>query len=111
MSENIKQGDHFILQRTLRYGDGSPIDLSSVDSVVFYAVKDGDSTVTITGECVLVDEVNGVVSYSFDGTDTDTVGMYRAYWIIKSVGDDQMTVPSEGRYWVHIEESDYFESL
>lgn len=107
MSDNIKQGDEFNLQRNLEYGNGSAIDLSSASRVLFYASKYGAPETVISIECSILDAANGVVSCPFTVDDTAIIGMYRASFIIEGIDDEQLTVPSTGNYWLHIEQNDY----
>lgn len=107
MSYNIKRGDLFTLYETLKWDDGTAVDLSDADSVWFRAVADsGDAE--IIGACSILDRTGGQVSYSFQDGETDKAGMYRYEYEIRfpAVGTEDyrpFTVPSKGKLWLHIE--------
>lgn len=108
MSYNIKSGDLFTLYETLKWDDGTTIDLTDADSVYIIARLDGATEASIIGACTIVDAVNGEVSYSFQNGETDTPGMYRYEYEIRfpAIGSEDFrpfTVPSKGRLWLHIE--------
>lgn len=108
MSYNIKSGDLFTLYETLKWDDGSAIDLSDADAVYLIARLDGATEAAIIGECEIVDRVAGQVSYSFNDGETDVPGMYRYEYEIRfpAIGTEDFrpfTVPSKGRLWLHIE--------
>ncbi len=76
---SIKENDTSpILQATLKDGDGVVVNLSG--STVVFSMRDENlQTLKIDKKaCVLVDAVNGVVSYTWlaANNDTDTPGLY-----------------------------------
>ena len=108
MSIDVRQGDKYTLQQQMVWSDGRAIDLSQYSSITFKAVKDGDSTAIITKTCSVIDSDDGMVTVSFEDGDLDTVGMYMVVWVLlNSINDDQMTIPSQGKQWMHIQSSVY----
>lgn len=109
MSDNIKRGDLFTLTKQLQWDDGTPINLTGADSVYFIMRLDGVSEPSVCDTCVIDDAANGIVSYTFKTGDTDVGGMYRYEFEIRSPSSGEepyrpTTVPSRGRYWIHIED-------
>lgn len=109
MSDNFKRGDLFTLKKQLIWDDGTPIDLTDVERVMFIMRLDGDVIPTVYDECIITSASDGEVEYVFKNGETDIAGMYRYEYEIHSVPlDDEeyrpYTVPSGGRYWIHIEE-------
>ncbi len=108
MSIDVRCGDKYALEQQLMWSNGKPIDLTQYSSVVFRAEKYGDPTTIITKDCIKKDAVNGIVSVNFNNTDLDVVGMYYIVWVLlDDVNDDQLTLPTQGRQWMHIQESIY----
>lgn len=108
MSIDVRKGDKFVLQQKLMWSNGDAIDLTQYSSVVFNAEKYGDETTTIEVECVIQDAENGIVSVNFADGDLDTIGMYYVVWVLlDDVNNDQITIPTQGRQWMHIQDSIY----
>ena len=108
MSYNIKRGDLFTLYETLKWDDGTAVDLSDADSVWFIATYDGNTIPTIDAQCTIIDREAGQVAYTFVNGDTDADGMYRYEYEIwfPAIGTEAyrpFTVPSKGKLWLHIE--------
>lgn len=108
MSDNMKRGDLFTLTKQLRWDDGTPIDLTTVKAVIFIMRLDGETDPVVYDECQIDDAANGIVSYEFKQGETEVPGMYRYEFEIQSFAkrDEEyrpFTVPSSGRYWMHIE--------
>jgi len=52
---------------------------------------------------IVGDPTNGTVSYQWGSADTDTIGTYRARWLITYASGHQRTVPSAGYLPIDIE--------
>lgn len=108
MSIDVRRGDKFSLLQKLVWSNGDPIDLTEYTSVNFRAEKDGDSSVIISKMCVISDATEGIVLVNFDDTDLDVLGMYRVVWVLlDSLNDDQLTIPTQGKQWMHVQDSVY----
>lgn len=109
MSDNIKRGDLFTLTKKLSWDDGTPIDLTDASDVFFIMRLDGATEPTVNDQCVIDEPSTGTVSYTFKYGDTATGGMYRYEFEIRGITQGEepyrpVTVPSRGKYWIHIEE-------
>lgn len=76
----IKQGDLLPeIQVTCTDADtGDPIDLTAATDVRFHMRKPGASAEKVDAAAAFVNKAGGIVKYSWQGTDTDTVGNFDA---------------------------------
>lgn len=88
---------------TLEAPRGTPIDLTGC-AVKFIMTPTKSSTPKVSRAAVIVDAVAGSVRYDWTGTDTDTVGSYRALWEITYPSGQTRSVPSTGYLRVVIED-------
>lgn len=76
-----------------------PIDLTSATSVDFIMrsadVPDTD-TPKVKAACTIVDAANGIVSYHWGASDTDTVGDFNIEFEIAWSDGTTQTVPNDG---------------
>ena len=80
--------------------DGSVVNLAGL-TVEFRLIKNSDGTdkVAQTGlNVTIVDAATGKVSYDFQAVDVDTAGVFSAFFIIVTGGDD--TFPADGRKYL-----------
>jgi hypothetical protein len=59
-------------------------------------------TPKVNHAATITDAPNGIVSYSWIAGDTDTVGSYKAEWVITYPNGHKRTVPSGGYDYVDI---------
>ena len=104
MSINIKKGDTFTFEYDLEWNDGSPIDLTMVDPVYMYATIYDDKTPYMSIACTVTDADDGRVEVDFDDDDTETVGMYEIIFKCNFPNDETLSVPMNGKMWLHIED-------
>jgi hypothetical protein len=93
---SIPKGDRVpIVQAVLRDTVG-PIDLTTVQSVMFQMRRPGaGNTLKVNGAASVVGApTNGEVSYNWGATDTDTVGAYVAWFLVTFSGDRTMKAPN-----------------
>jgi hypothetical protein len=96
----IKQGDLLPKLRVQLKQDGLPIDLTLASAVTLRLRKAKTTgTLKVNAAMVVVDAVNGIVEYTWQGTDTDTVATYDAEVSITYVNGPR-TVPSNGYFGV-----------
>ena len=105
--DTLKTGDtEPDLVVTLYKDNGNPIDLSTAE-VEFALAEANESTLVVdddtTGNVNIDDDVNGVVSYSWQAGDTDAKGTYEGEFRVVD-GSDQTSFPNRGTFNVHIEE-------
>jgi hypothetical protein len=94
----MKRGDTLPkLRATLQDSAGDPVDLSSFTSFAwFYQDEDQEAAaLTGAGSFSVIDATNGIVEYSWDATDTDTVGRYVGE-IEGKIGAARQTFPNGG---------------
>jgi hypothetical protein len=96
-----KRGDLLpIIQGTCTDVNG-PVDLTNATSVRFL-MKSSAGVAKVTSAAAFVDRPNGVVSYTWAGTDTDTVGDYTAEFEVTWPGAKPETFPNRGYITVSI---------
>ena len=88
------------LQVTLKNADGTVEDPTGNTPTFF--MKSLDGLKTVTGVAAIVDGPNGIVKFTWSGTDTDTVGNYQAKFEI-TVGGAQRSFPAAGHISVVIQ--------
>jgi hypothetical protein len=85
-----------VVQGTCSDANG-PVDLTNATSVVFNLTLVGGSTPKVNrATAAFVDKPNGVVSYSWAGTDTDTSGSYNGEFEVGWPSSKPETFPNRG---------------
>lgn len=98
---HIKQGDTApALQATLRYADGTAINLTGA-TVRFLMRPHDDATVAVNGAATVITAADGLVEYRWAAGDTDDVGIYQAEFEIAQ-GSTIVTVPNAGYIVVQV---------
>lgn len=91
---NIRQNDDDPpIDDTLQDEDGNTVDLTTINSVNFH-MEASDGTVKVNAAASVTDGANGKVEYQWSGTDTDTVGWYKATWEVEYSDTDKETFPT-----------------
>ena len=85
------------LRAILRQRDNTVIDLQDAVRVDFRA-KDPVSGDLIVDdkEVQIVDEAEGVIRYSWDKEDTEQVGKFKSWFIVRFPNSDDLHVPNKG---------------
>ena len=100
-----KRGDTLpLLRRTLKYSDGTVIDLTAATSVaLMIGPLDGSSSAQAVGTVAVIDAAGGIVEFSPASADTATAGGYRAEFEC-IIGGKRLTVPSgpQGQEYLRI---------
>jgi len=89
------------LEATLKYSDGTAIDLTGA-TVKFYMAKP-DGTVVINATATIVDAVNGKVRYEWQQGDLSEEGRYHAEFEITFPNGDVLTAPSQGYFIIEVQ--------
>ena len=101
MSLNWKKGDrHPPLDVVLRDQNGV-VDLTSASAVEFI-MQDSSGTNVVDGECTILDAASGRVRYSWAEGDTDTVGSFKAEWVVTWDDGLETTFPDDGFVTIRI---------
>jgi len=77
---------------TVRDYNGNVVDLSVYESVKFIMV-DSDNVVKINATATFMSKTNGTVTYNFTGTDLDTVGKFKAYFVFYTGSTKKLASP------------------
>lgn len=104
MSEQftLKVGDTVpSLQAVLEDGSGDPVNLTAA-TVEFHLLTPRTNEIVVSDTADLVDASNGVVRYRWADSDTDTVGRYRAEFVVTYPKNDVETFPNAGYHDVVI---------
>ena len=109
MAFTIKRGDTApALRATLQRSDGEPVDLSKVDSVEF-SLEDGLRGQLIrddlSGGVSIINASEGLVQYSWEPGDTETIGQKRAEFTLEFQSGEVETFPNNGFIIISIQES------
>jgi hypothetical protein len=109
MAFTIKQGDTApALRVTLQRSNGNPVDLSTVDSVEF-SLEDGDNEQIIqddlSGAVSIINASEGLLQYSWEPGDTDTIGQKRAEFTLEFQSGEIETFPNSGFIIISIQET------
>jgi hypothetical protein len=98
----IKQGTTIPYAYQIKDEEGNPLDLTLCEKVEMTGLLDGDTALTINGQCDIVDATNGDISYPWNSGETDVLGMYRIEFILTYVGGKIAKVPSNAEEWLLI---------
>lgn len=79
---------------------GLPVDLTG-KTVRFIMTSCATGVVKVNAAATVVDAEDGRVSYQWVGTDTDTVGRYKAQWEVTS-DSRKRTFPPRGYLYIEI---------
>lgn len=92
----VKQGDLLPeLTAILKDADGNIVDLTGATSAEFHMVPVGGGVAKVNATATIVDPPAGEVKYTWQGTDTDTVGDFYAEFEVTWVGKTE-TFPNDG---------------
>lgn len=83
------------LDATLADGDDNPIDLTGV-AVRFRLRRPRSGDVVIDEFASVVDAESGGVRYSWDASDTDEAGRFRAEFVVEYPDETIETFPNDG---------------
>lgn len=101
----IKRGDRLpTLARTLKFTDGSVIDLSGC-TVRWKMREKVGGTVMVDAAATIVSASEGKVEYAWALIDTDTVGHFVGEWQVTYPDAKVLTVPTMNFVNVHVVES------
>ena len=102
----IKQGDLLpIITAVLKDAAGLPVDLSGLSVKFIMRQVYADTNKVNAAATVDADQVTnkGKVSYAWEGTDTDTAGVYWAEWQVMFSGSKPETFPNDSHMVVRVE--------
>lgn len=92
----IKQGDTSPeLQATLKDAEGTAIDLTGA-SARFHMRLSGATATTVDAAATVVTAASGIVKYSWQAGDTDTVGRYEGEFEVTYADTSVETFPNTG---------------
>lgn len=98
----IKQNDLVPSVRSVLRDEAGVIDLSSASALKFFMVNVDTGALKVNGaNGIFVDRPNGVVEYTWSGTDTDTVGNYRAEFEV-TFPEGKETFPSHTYIYIEV---------
>lgn len=80
---------------SLRNADGTPVDLSNATSVSLIVKQQGGAK-NFKAAGNFVDRINGVVSYTWATSNTDTVGTFQMEWEVVWPSSRPETFPNVG---------------
>lgn len=94
------------IQFTIQNDDGTPVNLTNASSVRFLMATlptDGtDSANQIDAAATFVDKPNGVVKYTWAGTDTNTRGRYAAVFEVTDGTGKRFSVPNDDYLYISV---------
>jgi hypothetical protein len=82
---------------------GYAIDLTGATGVIFRMKLAGATTYKVNATAVVTDAENGLISYTFEGEDVDTAGVYTCEFKYTLSGGRQ-TLPSDSVLRIRIQE-------
>lgn len=103
MAFNIKQGDTRPKYVAVLTSNGTPIDLTNATSIKFLMRVEGQAP-KINAAAAFTDRPNGQVTYTWTGSDTDTVATYQGEFEITWSDGGVETVPNDGYLRIEIED-------
>lgn len=88
------------LEATLTKGDGTAQDLTGA-TVKLFMERRSTGTIKINGAAaaIVAPATSGKVKYTFQGSDTDTPGVYRAQWEVSGLSPTPVRFPTEHPGW------------
>lgn len=92
----VKRGDLLPEIQGTCLDDNGPVDLTNASSVRFLMGVAGSSTNKVAAAAAFVDRPNGIVKYTWTGTDTDTVAEYDGEFEVTWPGTKPETFPNRG---------------
>lgn len=100
--KEIKKGSlRPILQATIYGSNGSAIDISGATSVKFTMYNSTETKIDAVAGTI-VDALEGQVSYTWTGTDTDTAGTYYGYFDVTLSGGYSMKAPTKNELIIEV---------
>lgn len=101
MIVTIKQGDTYPpLRAYLQMGDGSAINLDG--ATVKLVLVDTNNNPKLSESMSVLNAAEGLVSYSWQATDTEDAGSFKAEIEVTLQSGDIVTVPNDGHFTVNI---------
>lgn len=95
-------------EKRLKNDFGEVIDLSTVNDVLFHMRDENYNTIVddnqSAGNVVINNEELGEVSYQWQSGDTDTIGTYRAEFVVEFSDGTTRTFPKRDSYIVNVTE-------
>lgn len=101
--KRLKTGDTLPDLRAQLYTGGNPINLSSYTVTMKMKRSDGDELL-VDEQITVDDESRGIVTYSWDGADTNTNGTYLLEFVAENGSGDKISFPSNSFERVYIED-------
>lgn len=100
----MKQGNLLpAITAQLQYAStGVPINLNGASVIFIMRLPRSTGSPKVSRAGIITDAVNGLVSYEWQGSDTDTPGLYLAEWQLLFPGSKPYTVPNDGYSSVEI---------
>lgn len=81
---------------------GVAVNLTTATGVAFHMVASVGGATKVNAAAVVVDATNGIVKYSWAGTDTNLVGDFLAEFEVTFPGPKQLTFPNDSNLTVSI---------
>ena len=104
----IKRGDTApAFDKSLKMSSGEPVDLEGFTEVDFHMRDDDYNTVVdddTSGAVVVVIPTSGDVSYQWQSGDTETLGSYKAEFVVTFSDGTTQSFPRYGMYDVEVTE-------
>tara|TARA_R110000851_G_scaffold321725_1_gene487301 strand:- start:167 stop:490 length:324 start_codon:yes stop_codon:yes gene_type:complete len=105
MAFTIKKGDTSpSIQSILKDSAGVPINITGA-TVKFHMKPIGSSTLKVDQVMTIVDATGGIVRYSWEDSDTDTVGTYYAEFEVTRADNSTETFPNNSNAVIVITKS------
>jgi len=92
---NIKRNDTLpAVSASLLDPTGNPVDITGATVDFIWRLSSADRTTAVSGSAVLIDSVNGVVKYNWKDGETDVPGIYFGEFEVVFGSGDTLTVPN-----------------
>ncbi len=103
----IKQNDtrpKYVVQLVDNFGepDQGPVDLTTATAVKLIMAAKVDGSIKVNDTAAITTPAQGIVTYTWDAADTDTVGEYDAEFEITWGDGGVETVPNDGYLEVRV---------
>lgn len=103
MTVTMKKNDRLpALRAELTGADGTALDLTAATVVFRMTPYSGGARKIDDQSATIVDAANGVVSYAWGASDTDTPGLFKGEFVV-TIGGLPETVPSSGFVFIEVE--------